>query len=359
MRAKAAVMYGVNQPLVIEEIELDSPKRGEVLVKTGASGVCHSDLHFMEGSYPTATPIVLGHESAGTVVEVGEGVTNVKPGDRVVVAFVASCGHCANCVTGRPYLCENTQALGRADRVRLKGQPIPQFANMSAFAEYQLVSANACVKVPEGVPLEAAALVGCSVMTGVGAVANTAKVPVGATVAVVGCGGVGLNIIQGARLAGASRIIAVDIVESKLAAAKEFGATDVVDASSKDPVAEVVQMTGGGVDFAFEAIGLAKTAEQCFAMVKRGGRAVVVGMIPVMQQVSLPGFGFLQEKGIIGSFYGSTRQTYDMPWLMELYRQKRLKIDELISRRWKLEEINEAYAALKRGEVNRSVIVFD
>ncbi len=358
-RAKAAVMYGVNQPLVIEEIELDDPKPGEVLVKTGASGVCHSDLHFMEGSYPTAVPIVLGHESAGTVVAVGDGVSNVAPGDRVVIAFVTSCGHCANCVTGKPYLCENTQALGRADRVRLKGQPIPQFANMSAFAEYQLVSANACVKVPEGVPLEAAALVGCSVMTGVGAVANTAKVPVGATVAVVGCGGVGLNIIQGARLAGASRIIAIDIVESKLAAAREFGATDVIDASAKDPVNEVIQMTGGGVDFAFEAIGLAKTAEQCFNMIKPGGRAVVVGMIPITQQVSVPGFGFLREKGIIGSFYGSTRQTYDMPWLMELYRQKRLKIDELISKRWKLEQINEAYEALKRGEVNRSVIVFD
>jgi S-(hydroxymethyl)glutathione dehydrogenase/alcohol dehydrogenase len=190
-------------------------------------------------------------------------------------------------------------------------------------------------------------------------VTNTAKIPVGSTVAVVGAGGVGLNIIQGAALAGASRIIAVDLLENKLAAAKEFGATDVVDGSKGDAVAQVQSMTGGGVDYAFEAIGLAKTAEQCWAMTKRGGTAVVVGMIPVGQNVSVPGPDFIfGEKTLRGSFYGSTRQTFDMPWLMELYRQKRLKIDELISRRYKLEQINEAYDALKNGEVNRSVITF-
>jgi S-(hydroxymethyl)glutathione dehydrogenase/alcohol dehydrogenase len=356
---KAAVMYGVHQPLVIEDVEIDEPRAGEVLVKTSASGVCHSDLHFMEGSYPTRVPIVLGHESAGVVEKVGEGVTNVKPGDRVVVAFVASCGHCANCVTGKPYLCDNSASLGRGDRLKLNGNPMAQFANMSAFAEKQLVSANACVHVPDDVPMEVACLVGCSVMTGVGAATNTAKVKVGDTVAVVGLGGVGLNVVQGAKLAGASRIIAVDIIENKLQAAREFGATDVVDASTGDPVQKVVEMTGGGVDWAFEAIGLAKTAEQCFGMAKRGGRAVVVGMIPVTAMVSLPGPAFLSEKGIIGSFYGSTRQTYDMPWLMELYRQKRLKIDELITKRVRLDEINEAYETLKRGEVNRQVIVFN
>jgi S-(hydroxymethyl)glutathione dehydrogenase/alcohol dehydrogenase len=241
----------------------------------------------------------------------------------------------------------------------MKGQPVFQFANMSAFAEKQLVHENACVKVPDGVPLEVAALVGCSVMTGVGAVTNTAKIPVGSTVAVVGAGGVGLNIIQGAALAGASRIIAVDLLENKLAAAKEFGATDVVDGSKGDAVSQVQSITGGGVDYAFEAIGLSKTAEQCWAMTKRGGTAVVVGMIPVGQNVSVPGPDFIfGEKSLRGSFYGSTRQTFDMPWLMELYRQKRLKIDELISRRYKLDQINEAYDALKNGEVNRSVIMF-
>jgi S-(hydroxymethyl)glutathione dehydrogenase/alcohol dehydrogenase len=351
-------MYGVGQPLVIENVEVDEPRAGEVLIKTGASGVCHSDLHFMEGSYPTQVPIVLGHESAGVVEKVGEGVRKVKPGDRVVVAFVSSCGFCDNCVQGKPYICNASATLGRGDRLKLNGKPMPQFSNMSAFAEYQLVSENACVPMPDGVSMEVAALVGCSVMTGVGAVSNTAKIPVGATVAVIGTGGVGLNIIQGAALAGASRIIAIDLLENKLAAAREFGATDTVDASKGDPVGQVMAMTGGGVDFAFEAIGLSKTAEQCFGMIKRGGRAVVVGMIPVTQQVTVPGVGFLMEKGIIGSFYGSTRQTHDMPWLMELYRQKRLKIDELISRRYKLEQINEAYAALKNGEVNRSVITF-
>jgi S-(hydroxymethyl)glutathione dehydrogenase/alcohol dehydrogenase len=356
---KAAVLYAPNQPLVVEDIDIDEPQANEVVVKTLASGVCHSDLHFMEGKYPYPVPTVLGHESAGVVEKVGSSVTKVKVGDRVVVAFVTSCGACDACVTGKPYLCRNTQALGRIGRISLKGQPMMQFANMSAFAEKQLVHENACVHIPEGVPFEAAALVGCSVMTGVGAVSNTAKVPVGSTVAVVGAGGVGLNIIQGARLAGASRIIAVDLLENKLAAAKEFGATDVVDGSKGDSVQQVQQITGGGVDFAFEAIGLAKTAEQCWGMIKPGGKAVVVGMVPFGQTVNVPGHEFvLGEKSILGSFYGSTRQQYDMPWLMELYRQGRLKIDELITRRYELGQINEAYEALKNGEVNRSVITF-
>ncbi len=357
---KAAVLYAPNQPLVVEDIDIDEPQANEVVVKTAASGVCHSDLHFMEGKYPYPVPAVLGHESAGIVEKVGSAVTKVKPGDRVVVAFVTSCGACDYCVTGKPYLCQNQQALGRVGRLSKGGQPVMQFANMSAFAEYQLVHENACVHVPDGVPLEAAALVGCSVMTGVGAVSNTAKVPVGSTVAVVGAGGVGLNIIQGAKLAGAARIIAVDLLENKLAAAKDFGATDVVDASTGDPVQQVKNLTGGGVDFAFEAIGLSKTAEQCWGMIKPGGKAVVVGMVPFGQTVNVPGHEFvLGEKSMLGSFYGSTRQQYDMPWLMELYRQGRLKIDELITRRYKLDQINEAYEALKNGEVNRSVITFD
>lgn len=357
---KAAVLYAPNQPLVIENVETDEPQANEVLIKTAATGVCHSDLHFMEGKWMYPMPVVLGHESAGVVEKVGPGVTNVKPGDRVVVAFVQSCGSCERCTTGRPALCSEGQSLNRMGRLKLNGQPVFQFAGVSGFAEYQLVSNKACVHVPDGVPMEVAALVGCSVMTGVGAVTNTVKLQVGQTVAVIGCGGVGLNIIQGARLAGASRIIAVDLMESKLAAAKEFGATDVVDASSGDAVQQVMQMTGGGVDYAFEAIGLMKTAQQCWEMARRGGQAVVVGMLPLAEQLTLSnaGMSFLGEKGIIGSYYGSTRQTYDMPWLMELYRQKRLKIDELISRTYELGQINEAYEALKGGEVNRSVVTF-
>jgi len=338
MKAKAAVLYGTNQPLQIEEIDVDEPQTGEVLIKTSVSGVCHSDLHFMEGKWQHPVPVVLGHESAGVVEKVGPDVTNVQPGDRVVIAFVQSCGACDRCVTGRPALCENTRSLQRRGRIHIGDQRLYQFSGMAAFAEYQLVSAKACVLVPSDVPMEVAALVGCSVMTGVG-----------------------LNIIQGAKLAGASRIIAVDLLESKLAAAREFGATDVVDASQGDAAQQVKELTGGGVDYAFEAIGLLKTAEDCWAMVRRGGQAVIVGMLPKGEPLSLPdaGLAFLDEKGIIGSFYGSTRQTYDMPWLMELYRQKRLKIDELITRRYSLEEINEAFAALKGGEVNRSVVVLN
>jgi S-(hydroxymethyl)glutathione dehydrogenase/alcohol dehydrogenase len=358
---KAAVLHAIGQPLVIEDITLDAPQAGEVVIKTSVTGVCHSDLHFMEGKWMYPLPVVLGHESSGIVEEVGEGVTNVRVGDRVVVAFVQSCGHCNRCITGRPNLCQNANPLGRRGRLSLNGTPVAQFSGMSAFAEKQLVNATACVKVPEGATMEAAALVGCSVMTGVGAVTNTVKMPAGSTVAVVGCGGVGLNVIQGAVLAGASRIIAVDLLENKLAAAREFGATDVVDGSRGNAVEAVKQLTGGGVDYAFEAIGLTKTAQQCFEMIRNGGTAVVVGMLPLAEPLTLPsaGMSFLNEKGIVGSFYGSTRQTYDMPWLLELYRQKRLKIDEMITRRYRLEQINEAYEALKGGEVNRSVIVFD
>ncbi|MEP6871201.1 MAG: Zn-dependent alcohol dehydrogenase, partial [Anaerolineaceae bacterium] len=303
---KAAVMYGANQPLVIEDVEVDEPQTGEVVIKTGASGVCHSDLHFMEGKWMYPTPVVLGHESAGTVEKIGPGVTNVKVGDRCVVAFVQSCGKCDRCITGRPVLCSNSMSLNRMGRIKLNGNPIPQFAGMSAFAEYMLVSANACVPMPDGVPMEVACLVGCSVMTGVGAVTNTAKIPVGSTVAVIGAGGVGLNIIQGAKLAGASRIIAVDLLENKLAAAREFGATDTVDGSAGDPIAQVQALTGGGVDFAFEAIGLMKTAQQAFEMARRGGTAVIVGMLPLGEQLTIPNaaISFLGEKQIIGSYYG-------------------------------------------------------
>ena len=359
--ARAAVLYGVNQPLQIQDVELDDPGPGEVLLKTSASGVCHSDLHFMEGKWMYPLPAVLGHESSGVVERVGEGVTNVKPGDRCVIAFVQSCGKCERCITARPNLCTDTASQQRLGRLKIGGTPSVQFAGMSAFATHQLVSATACVHVPDAVPMEVACLVGCSVMTGVGAVTNTVRLQVGQTVAVVGCGGIGLNIIQGAALAGASRIIAVDMLENKLAAARQFGATDVVDASKGDAVAAVQALTGDGVDYAFEAIGLLKTAQQYFAMARRGGQAVIVGMLPMLEDLTIPqaGIAFLGEKGIVGSLYGSTRQTYDMPWLMELYRQKRLKVDELISRRYKLDEINEAYEALKGGEVNRSVIMFN
>ena len=358
---KAAVLHAVNEPLVIEEIEVRRPGRGEVLVRTVASGVCHSDLHFMEGLWPAQLPIVLGHEASGIVEEVGDGVTYVEKGDPVVLSFAPFCGTCRDCVTGRPHLCTNPAARLPAGpdagpRLTKDGTPINQFANVGSFAQYMLVPEGGVVKPPEGMPLDKAALVGCSVMTGVGAVVNTAKVEPGATVAVIGTGGVGLNVIQGAVLAGAARIIAIDILDNKLEYARTMGATDTINAANDDPVQAVQTLVRGGVDYAFEAIGHTQAAAQAFDMVRRGGTAIVVGMLPFGSKVELNGAAFLGEKGIKGSYYGSTRFRVDMPKLCEFYLNGRLKLDELVSRHYPLEQINEAYDVMKRGEVARSVL---
>jgi S-(hydroxymethyl)glutathione dehydrogenase/alcohol dehydrogenase len=283
-------------------------------------------------------------------------VRHVKPGDRVLVTLTPFCGRCTRCVQGQPAICLTKARWRRADRVRFRGEPI-QIVGTGSFAELQLVHGSACIAVPDEVPFEVAALISCCVVTGVGAVVNTAKVTLGSTVAVIGCGGVGLNVVQGARLAGASRVIAVDLLERKLNAAKEFGATDVLDGSSADTVQIVQEMTGGGVDYAFEAIGLTRTAEQAYAMLRPGGTAVVVGVLPSGSCVSLPAEGFMAEKRIFGTLLGSSKPTYDFPWLMQLYLQKRLKVEELISRNYRLHELNEAYTAMKRGEVNRGVVL--
>ena len=360
---KAAVLRETKQPLTLEEVSIDDPKPGEVLVRTGATGVCHSDLHYMLGAYPHPLPTILGHESAGTVDQVGEGVETVKAGDRVVLSFVPSCGNCERCVEGRPVLCLRTRRGERPDKLTQGETSINQFAGMSAFAEMQLVQESACIPLPDGVPVESACLVGCSVMTGFGAVVNTAQMEPGSTVAVIGLGGVGLNIVQSAALAGASRIFAVDIAEDKLQAARQFGATDTIDASQDDPIDSLKKatkrITGGGVDYAFEAIGLAKTAEQAFAMARRGGAAVIVGMVPVGEKISVPAAQFLTEKRILGSFYGSARQAKDMPKLLQLYQQGKIKIDEMITNRYALDQINEAYDDLQKGAMLRGVLTFD
>jgi len=358
---KAAVLNKVNEPLTIEEIQIRKPEHGEVLVRTVASGVCHSDLHFMEGLWPTPVPVVLGHEASGVVEEVGDGVTYVKKGDNVVLSFAPFCGICRDCVEGRPQLCTNPAArfpAGPDSAIRLTkdGTPVNQFANLASFAEVMLVPENGVVKAPEGMPLDKAALVGCSVMTGIGAVINTAKVQPGDTVAVIGTGGVGLNVIQGAVLAGASRIIAVDVLDNKLEYAKTMGATDTVNASKDDPVQAVQNLVRGGVDYAFEAIGNTTAASQAFDMVRRGGTAVIVGMMPFGSKVELNGAAFLGEKGVKGSFYGSTRFRVDMPRLCDFYLRGKIKLDELVSRHYPLDQINEAYDAMKRGEVARSVL---
>jgi len=358
---KAAVFHGPKQPLVIEDVEVDEPQSREVLIKTAACGVCHSDLHFVDGLYPFPAPAVLGHEPSGVVEAVGDQVTYVKPGDHVIGCLSVFCGHCDQCLTGHPNLCSNPETRrGRDEKPRLsqKGTPIHQGLNLAGYAEYMLLHENAIVKIREDMPLDKAALIGCGVMTGVGAVLNTAKVPAGASVAVFGAGGVGLAAIQGAYIAGARQIIAIDTVEDKLATARQLGATHVVDASSHDPVAAVKDITNGGVEYSFEAIGLKVTAEQAFNCLMSGGTATIIGMIPVGQKVEVDGYQFLSEKKLQGSTMGSNRFRVDMPRYIDLYLQGRLKLDEMISRRGKLEDVNEAFRAMKAGEVARTVLMF-
>jgi|TARA_X000000950_G_scaffold284706_1_gene388471 S-(hydroxymethyl)glutathione dehydrogenase/alcohol dehydrogenase len=359
---KAAVFREVNVPMEIEEITISKPGPREVLIRTKAAGICHSDLHFWNGSYPGVVPMVLGHESAGIVEQVGSDVHYVKPGDHVITCLSVFCGHCEKCLTGHLSLCREPETnRGAEDEPRLSQaqQPLTQFAELGSFAEMMLVHEHALVKMREDMPMDRAALIGCGVTTGVGAVIHTAAVEPGATVAVIGCGGVGLSTINGAALAGASRIIAVDRVASKLELARKFGATDVVDASDGDAVAKVIEMTSGGVHYSFEAIGLKVTAEQAFQMLRVGGTATVVGMIPPGQMVSVHGVDFLFEKKIQGSMMGSNRFRVDMPRFVDFYLQGKLHLDELVSNRIGLEDINEGMAALNTGEIARSVIMFD
>ena len=359
---KAAVFREVNVPMEIEEITISKPGPREVLIRTKAAGICHSDLHFWNGSYPGVVPMVLGHESAGIVEQVGSDVHYVKPGDHVITCLSVFCGHCEKCLTGHLSLCREPETnRGAEDEPRLSQaqQPLTQFAELGSFAEMMLVHEHALVKMREDMPMDRAALIGCGVTTGVGAVIHTAAVEPGATVAVIGCGGVGLSTINGAALAGASRIIAVDRVASKLELARKFGATDVVDASDGDAVAKVIEMTSGGVHYSFEAIGLKVTAEQAFQMLRVGGTATVVGMIPPGKMVSVHGVDFLFEKKIQGSMMGSNRFRVDMPRFVDFYLQGKLHLDELVSNRIGLEDINEGMAALNTGEIARSVIMFD
>ena len=358
---KAAVLREVDRPLEVEEVQVDKPGPREVLVRTGATGVCHSDLHFVEGLYSTPMPIILGHEAAGTVEAVGDQVTYLRPGDRVITCLSVFCGHCEWCLSGRMVLCS------RADVVRTPAEPprlrqgdvrINQLANISSFAEQMLVHEHATVKVGDDMPMEQLALIGCGVTTGLGAALNTAKVEPGSTVAVIGCGGVGLNCIQGAVLAGALRIIAIDAVETKLTLAQEFGATDVVDASGGRVVEKIKDLTAGGVDYSFEAIGKKETAEQAFEMLRAGGTATIVGMIPEGTKIELDGPSFLRERKIQGSSMGSNHFRTDMPRYIEFYRQGRLKLDQLISQRLRLDQVNDAFEDMLQGNVARSVITF-
>ncbi len=362
---KAAVLRQTKTPLTIEDVQISKPGPHEVLIRTKAAGVCHSDLHFVEGSYPFPLPAVLGHESAGIVEQVGSEVRTVKVGDHVITCLSAFCGHCEFCLGGRMSLCVSPETKrGKKEEPRLfmesaDAPPMTQFLNLSSFAEYMLIHEHACTAIRKDMPFDVAALIGCSVTTGVGAVIHTSNVRPGETVAVIGCGGVGLAAINGAAIAGAGRIIAVDMQGSKLNLAKEFGATDVINPADGDPVKQVIELTKGGVHHAFEAIGLKQTAEQAFGMLRRGGTANIIGMIPVGTKIELMGADFLGEKRIQGSLMGSNRFPIDMPRFVDFYMSGKLKLDQLISQRIKLEQVNEAMEELKRGELARSVIVFD
>jgi S-(hydroxymethyl)glutathione dehydrogenase/alcohol dehydrogenase len=359
---KAAVLHAPRQPMTIEEVSIAKPRRREVLIRTAAAGLCHSDLHFIEGAYPTPVPVVLGHESAGIVEAVGEDVSYVKPGDRVITCLSVFCGHCEFCLSGRPSICQDPEVKmppGVAKRLSWKGAQLNQFLNLSSFAEQMVVHEHALVKVREDVPLDLAALIGCGVVTGYGAVVHTARVEPGSTVAVFGAGGIGLSTINAAAIAGAGRIIAVDLDPFKFELARTFGATDVVDAAAGDPVEQIRALTGGGVHHAFECIGLKQTAEQSFACLRPGGTATLIGMIPIGTKIELHGFDFLRERRIQGSMMGSNRFRTDMPRLVEFFLQGRLRLREMVSARIPLERINEGFAALKRGGTARSVIVFD
>ena len=358
---KAAVMHAAHSPLTIEEVSIHKPKRREVIVRTAFAGLCHSDLHFMEGLYPAVFPAVLGHEAAGVIEAVGEDVTYVKPGDHVVTCLSVFCGECSQCTTGHTNLCDNTEVKlmpGTARRLTWKGEVLNQMFQLSAFAEQMLVHEHAVVKIDNDIPLDRAALVGCGVMTGVGAAFNAAKVEPGSTVAVIGCGGVGLAAVNGAALAGASRIIAIDTVATKLDTAREMGATDVINASNADPVEAVMEMTGGGVHYSFEALGSKNTAEQAFRMLRPGGLATIIGMIPFGTKIELHGADFLRDRKIQGTSMGGNRFRVDMPRLLTLWRQGKLKLDHMITGHIKLDQINDGFKAMKTGAPVRNLIKF-
>ena len=358
---RAAVLHEANQPMTIETLEVAKPQAHEVLLRTAYAGLCHSDLHFIEGLYPMPKPCVLGHESSAVVEAVGSEVTYVKPGDRVITCTSVFCGTCYYCTSGRPNLCDNVAVKmppGVAQRLFWQGKPIVQCFNLSSFAEQLLVHENAVVKIADDIPLNIGCLVGCGVITGAGAVINTAKVPAGATVAVFGCGGIGLSAVNGAAIAGADRIIAIDTISSKLDVARTMGATDVINASNVDPVEAIKEMTGGGVEYSFEAVGLKKTAEQSFQCIRAGGTATIIGMVPFGMKIELHGYDFLRERKIQGSSMGSNRFRVDMPRLLNSWKKGGLKLDHLISPHIKLDEINEGYANLKGGHVLRQLIDF-
>ena len=365
MDMQAAVFRKVHDPLTIESVDIDKPWGREVLVRTAATGVCHSDLHVVDGQgrWPLDRPIVLGHEGAGVVEAVGADVTTVKPGDHVVACLSGFCGSCAQCLGGHPNLCTGgavTRPDSAAPRLSQKGGPVRQFIGVSSYAERMLLHENSIVKIDPDLPLDRAALVGCGVLTGVGAALRTSGLEAGQTVAVFGCGGVGLAIVQGARIGGASQIIGVDMFDGKLEMARRVGATHVVNSASDDPVKAIRSLTSAaGVDHAFEAVGNAKLVRQAIESLAIRGTATIVGVLPPDAMIEFPWMAIRPECKVQTSRMGSNRFRTDIPRYLEFYRQGRLLLDEMVTRRGRLGDINEAFRAMKAGEVARTVLTFD
>lgn len=358
---KAAVCREFGQPLVIEEVSLAGAGPGEVRVKIKAVAICHSDILYAEGSWGGELPAVYGHECAGVVEEVGSGVINVKEGDHVVVTLIRSCGHCRECTRGNPVSCDTIFPLDtKTPLADFNGNPVVQSLRTGGFAEYVVVHESQIVAVPDSLPFISAALLACGVITGFGAVTNTAKVSPGSHVAVIGTGGVGLNAIQGARISGAQTIIAVDIADNKIEAARSFGATHGVNSQTENVKERVREITGGqGADYVFVTVGVKSAFDQSYGLLAKGGTSVLVG-IPasgVKSEID-PGAMAVSSQNILGSKMGSSRIQVDIPNLVALYEQGRLKLDELVTKTYPIEEINEAIAAVKRGEALRNVIVF-
>ena len=358
---KAAVCRAFGQPLVIEDIDIAAPGPGEIKVKVAACAVCHSDIHYIEGAWGGDLPAVYGHEAAGVVESVGAGVTRVAPGDHVVVTLIRSCGHCHYCTQGNLVQCDSKFPLDAKGPLATKdGKPITHGLRTGAFAEYAVVEASQAVAIPKDIPMASASLLACGVITGFGAVVNTAQVTTGSHVVVVGTGGVGLNCIQGASLRGARSVIAVDLSDEKLAAAKRFGATHGVNPNAGDAAKQIRKITGGrSADYVFVAVGSKSAVEQAFRYLGRGGTLVVVGMPAndVKTEFETTNFAFLGQR-VLGSKMGSTRLDIDVPALVDLYKQGRLKLDELVSGRFPLDKINEAIAGVTRGTALRNVILF-
>ncbi len=365
MEIEAAVFRKVHEPLTIERVEIDKPQGREVLVRTAATGVCHSDLHVVDGigRFPLDRPMVLGHEGAGIVEAVGAEVTAVRPGDHVVACLSGFCGACPQCLSGHPNLCTGgivARPEGAAPRLSQQGEPLRQFLNIASYAEKMLLHENSLVRIDPELPLDRAALVGCGVLTGVGAALRSAGLEPGQTVAVFGCGGVVLAIVQGAKLGGARQIIAIDRFDSKREMALRLGATDFVNSAEEDPVQAVRALTGGlGVDHAFEAVGLTKLVRQAIESLAIRGTATIVGVLPPDAMIEFPWMAIRPECKVQTSRMGSNRFRTDIPLYLDFYKQGRLDLDAMVTKRGRLADINEAFRAMKAGEVARTVLTFD